>query len=681
MKTNMKRKPMMFKKIIIPIVIVFFGLSTFGCRTMDTSSDQVSYDQLVRLPLGNVTAQGWLRAQLERNKEGMGGHLDELEPEMIAKPYIDRNHRSKVSPGWSGEISGTYWTGLVQLAFTLNDKDLIDKAHKWVYSTLALQEEDGYLGSYRKTDNRLEDLCAWSANWGYRALLHWYDATDDETVLNAVHRGLLWFVEHWAGDQKTSYVGATLMESMIVVYLKTGDDRLFNWCLDYIKWLNKHDRFHHSMASLQRDSLEYNEDHVVAFGEHVKHPALIYLAVGKLEYLKASLNGINQIMTKCWQLTGAPASNYENLSPPSAVHVTEYCNFSTYLNTFSWMAQITGKAQYGDLMERILFNAAQGARKKDERAIAYMSSPNQFFATLESSRFSNQNAMEIYSPCYHVACCPTQSVRIYPEYIRAMFMSDKDENLFLPIYGPCSVNFASKDSIKISIIEDTNYPFAETVTLRIKASASWKKKLMLKIPSWCKKYEIKLNGSTVKGSVNSDGYLPVEKNWLDDTLTIFFEMKPVIIKVTDIYFQKEPLRAIECGPLLFSFQLPEYWTPVEGTPLTPLLQDWSWYEISYVSKEKPSPPPLYSLKLSELKEENVIVKKQYKSEYPWEESPLRLEVPMHRSLHAYPIFRNRQNHTPMAYNNPVSADSLKEIVELVPYGCTNLRLTYFTVCK
>ena len=59
-----------------------------------------------------------------------------LEPEMIAKPYVDRNHKSKVSPGWSGEISGTYWTGLVQLAFTLNDEELIAKARKWVYSTL-----------------------------------------------------------------------------------------------------------------------------------------------------------------------------------------------------------------------------------------------------------------------------------------------------------------------------------------------------------------------------------------------------------------------------------------------------------------------------------------------------------------------------------------------------------------
>ena len=150
----------------------------------------------------------------------------------------------------------------------------------------------------------------------------------------------------------------------------------------------------------------------------------------------------------------------------------------------------------------------------------------------------------------------------------------------------------------LTILEDTNYPFDETITLHIKASAPWKRQLMLRIPSWCKKYEIKLNGVAVKGSVNADGYLPVENTWNDDTLTIFFGMTPTIVKVKDVYFQKEPLQAIECGPLLFALRYPEFWTPVKGTPLTPLPKDWSWYDVSYVSKEKPSQPPFYSLNLN-----------------------------------------------------------------------------------
>jgi len=347
------------------------------------------------------------------------------------------------------------------------------------------------------------------------------------------------------------------------------------------------------------------------------------------------------------------------------------------------MACITGEAKYGDLMERILFNAAEGARKKDERAIAYMSSPNQIDATMESCRFG-LNSMEIYSPCYQVACCPTQSVRIIPEYIRAMFMHDKDENLFLPAYGPCSVRFTSKEDSKITILEDTNYPFDERITLHIKASIPWKKNLMLKIPTWCKKYEIKLNGVAIKGSVNADGYLPVENTWNDDTLTIFFEMTPTVVAVKDVYFQNESLQAVECGPLLFAIKYPEFWTPVKGTPLTPLPQNWNWYDASYGPEDKPNEPTFYSLNLSELKGGSVIVKKCSESSYPWDESPLKLEVPMHRSVQAYPMFwqsQKEQKISLMPYGNPVTADSTAEIVELVPYGSTNLRMSCFTVCK
>lgn len=106
---------------------------TAGIAVAKGASPTVTdHSRLTRLPLGSVIAQGWLKTQLERSKAGMGGHLDELEPDMIAKPYVDRSHKSKVSPGWSGEISGTYWTGLVQLAFTLNDDELKAKADKWV---------------------------------------------------------------------------------------------------------------------------------------------------------------------------------------------------------------------------------------------------------------------------------------------------------------------------------------------------------------------------------------------------------------------------------------------------------------------------------------------------------------------------------------------------------------------
>ena len=46
----------------------------------------MNYSKLSSLPLGSITAEGFLKEQLIRNKNGMGGHLDEIEPGMIANP-------------------------------------------------------------------------------------------------------------------------------------------------------------------------------------------------------------------------------------------------------------------------------------------------------------------------------------------------------------------------------------------------------------------------------------------------------------------------------------------------------------------------------------------------------------------------------------------------------------------
>ncbi len=137
-----------------------------------------------------------MKEQLIRNKEGMGGHLDELEPDMIANPFINKTPVKRWEPddldGWGGEISANYWTGVIELAYTLKDDELIKKATEWVDKMLKNQCENGYLGTYNEPDAKIhDDFNAHSTTCAMRGLLAFYEATGRKRCFEAVHRCML----------------------------------------------------------------------------------------------------------------------------------------------------------------------------------------------------------------------------------------------------------------------------------------------------------------------------------------------------------------------------------------------------------------------------------------------------------------------------------------------------------
>ena len=642
-----------------------------------------TYNKLSKLPLGAVTARGWLREQLLRNKDGMGGHLDELEPDMIAGPFINYSHFKKhplmgevdetFAMGWSGEISGTYWTGLIQLAFTLNDEELIAKAARWIEGVLKHQEPDGYLGSYAVGHDRNADYNPWSAAWCYRAMLSFYEATGRQDVLEAVHRALLWFCENWK-DHKTDYAGAVIIEPMIVVYTYIGDERLVRFCEDWLDWLESNSKWPNKVSQYLSDKLPYVSMHAVAYGEETKNPALLYCATGEERMLKASANAIEKALCRIVQTTGGPSSCSEFLSPKGGANETEYCNFVTYNNSYSWMALITGESRWGDEIERCLFNGAEGARKKDERAIAYFTSPNQLHANRESSLYGDWGEYGVYAPCFHVACCPTQSVRIIPEFIRGMGMIDENQELYLLCYGPAEVK-----APKLDFVMDTLYPFRDTITLHI--TRSEEAVLNLRIPAWCKAPEVAVNGRSVGLIHNEDGYARIAAVLAaGDVVVLHFPMEIKLVKVDDSDSASKFPISIERGPLVYALPVSERWTEYPGNPITPLPEGWSWYEA--VPELDTSECDVFTANYNApwfkaidetLTPDKIQVTEHEPTGYVWENPPITLEVPLYHAKYAYMFLSPRMNEP---WEVPLEVEGEATMCTLVPHGCTNLRITY-----
>jgi hypothetical protein len=524
----------------------------------------------------------------------------------------------------------------------------------------------------------MEDFNAWGTYCAMRGLEAFGEATGDKRVLEACHRGLLWFVNNWT-DHRTEYAGPMLMECMYGCYMRTGDKRLLDWCDAYWTWLSKHSDRPNSLQKMHDQEIYYNSNHA-GNGAQYALAAMGYCFNQDPLYLAASENAVVRCLDTFYQRTGAVSANFEYLSPPGATAETEFCDMTYSNHSFAWLASITGKAAYADLVEKLVFNASEGAKKKDGRAIAYMTSPNQWFATEKSSTYGPEPDMEAYTPNYRVCCCPVSAVRILPEYVRNMaFQSDGD--LSILCYGPAAISFETGNET-VQIFEETDYPFAEDIlfTLRMGNPASFR--LYLRKPDWCDDPSLWVNDIPAVIAVNELGFLCLDRQWEnDDTVTLRLPMQIKVIEVQDALAYRRPY-AIEYGPLLMAQQIPELWKPIPGHPLQPLPENWYWYEATpdggYGKYFYP-----WSLAVDEklpslIRNGGAIVTRTSSSVFPWEQSPLQITIPGKKAKYLYPKYPCKTVEC-APYIAVVSNEDTH--ITLVPYGCTTLRMSYFPVVR
>ena len=594
------------------------------------------------LPFGSIQAEGWLKDELRIEADGIGGHLGEIEPDMVEKPYQTRDYDTSKggccnSPQWCAEISAEYWLGFVGIAYGLDDPALKARADRWMERALALQEKDGYLGSMREKDDRYGPFVGFGTRLFYRTILYYYERTKDPRYLDAVHRGMLWFVDHWTAEKRPNYCGITLVDEGSRIAELTGDRRIAAWCDEYADWMDSHD----GENAFDRQTLRYGYNHVGATSTRADLPAA--LSVAKLcrrGSIKAAEDHIAEMDRDVgWQANYGPATDFERTAMPSCVGETEYCDITYYFEYFLRLARLTGKDDYATRAERILFNVGMGQRRKDDRAVAYTSSPNQFNATETSGRYLN----EAYAPNTTACCCSANSVRIWAEYLRQAILKDASGNYRIQLFGPLVARDAGNE-----IRMTTEYPFGKRIVVEVKGLAQ-KGVIAFRRPAWA-------DDMKVERAADGSRY------------TVDFVYGPVVRAVQDRDFTWTRLRTVEYGPLVFAQPLKEKWTPTRPNDMYngELPNGWSWFNVTCAEK-----PVVYA----------ISPEAAYQGRGIEVVGPRHLRVPMLRASAAYAGDPAAAAHNPIPLENPVRPDdgAQVEMVDFVPYWQTTLRVTCFPV--
>ena len=98
----------------------------------------------IKLPIGSITPKGWLRHQLDLEKNGMIGRLKEISPWLKFETSAWASKEGKGERGWE---EMPYWLkGYGDLGYVLKDDAIIAEARRWIEAVLVSQRADGWFG-------------------------------------------------------------------------------------------------------------------------------------------------------------------------------------------------------------------------------------------------------------------------------------------------------------------------------------------------------------------------------------------------------------------------------------------------------------------------------------------------------------------------------------------------------
>lgn len=122
------------------------------------------------------------------------------------------------------------------------------------------------------------------------------------------------------------------------------------------------------------------------------------------------------------------------------------------------------------------------------------------------------------------------------------------------MYGTCSASIKVTDGKTIGIIEETKYPFDESVKFTVRNSSNVSFPFYLRIPTWIDNTTIKINGETLSAVLVNCKYARIVRVWNNgDNIEINMPLK-----LSQSEWQaNQNSRSINYGPHRFSLKSKE----------------------------------------------------------------------------------------------------------------------------
>jgi hypothetical protein len=623
-----------------------------------------------KLPIGAIKPKGWLRRSLEIEADGMTGRLTEI------SQYCKAEGNAWLSPEGKGHSPWEelpYWLkGFGDLGYVLGDERIMAEARKWIEGILSSQREDGWFGPRANLTNVGRKSDIWPNMLALNALQSYYEFSGDKRVLPFMLKYFRWQqsvpeADFISGSWQKIRAGDNL-ESIYWLYNRTGEA----WLLDVAAKV-------HARTANWTDGVA--DWHGVNISQSFREPAIFYMQAREDRFIKAACRNYDTVTGIYGQVPGGGFGADENCRPGyvDPRQGTETCTWVEFMHSFQMLTRITGDPLWADRCEEIAFNSFPCSQTPDQKALHYLTAPNQPVLDTRNHApgIQNEGNMLGYDP-HDFRCCQHNVAMGWPYYAEELWLATADGGLAASLYAPSEVSAKAGDGSQVRIVEETDYPVDGTVTLTVSAPrrAGVRFPLYLRIPRWCDGARLSINGKPVDIKATPLSYAVVDRTWADgDKVTLELPMR----LAATVWEKNKNAVSISRGPLTFALKIGEKWsrcggTDAPGTGTARAVAGWPAFEAH------PTTPWNYGLDVDP-KAPDASVQVTAKKKMPdaglvfaQEAAPIELTASARR-IPAWTL--DRHSLAAVLQMSPAFTEQPAEKVTLIPMGWARLRISAF----
>lgn len=343
----------------------------------------------------------------------------------------------------------------------------------------------------------------------------------------------------------------TLPENLYDCYSLTKDERYLQMAREYDYSKEYYDPFANGVNAFTPGRHAYS--HV----NSLCSAARIYEATGNEEYFKAISNAWEFLTGTQMYASGGWGPNERfvvagqgKLAASLSLNQTKW-HFRTpggdYANNFEtpcgsyanvnldrYLLRFTGRAKYGDNMERVLINGMLAAlqMQPDGRTFYYSD--------------YHPGAHKQYFPS-HWPCCSGTYAEMTADYPLDIYFHD-DDGIYVNLFTPSRVRWR-RGGTNVTVEQTTGFPLSGATTFVIHAEKTARFSLNVRVPEWAAKpATVLLNHHPVDVMATPGTFLKIPRDWRDgDMVGVAF---PMSLRFEPIDAQTPRLAALMYGPIL-----------------------------------------------------------------------------------------------------------------------------------